>query len=353
MARLKVSMSLLLTARQKRILLIPLILLLALSLTAFGCPRPVVEEPVQPAPELVDPLDEPIEPMFITIGTGGVGGVYFPLGGGMAKIITAEIPELTATAEVTGASVANVRFIHAGEMELGFTMSCVAWDAHHGTGAFKGEHLHTLRGLFNLYPSFHHWVTLAHLPIHSVADVVGKRISIGSPGSGTEVQATAVIKALGYTLADFKISRLSFVENVTALRDGVIDVGVWTGGAGIASIIDIATTHDIRIIPFSREELARIFEVLPYYPQGVLPAGTYPGVDIDVPMPTVGNLIVVHQDLPYRVAYEILSSIFDNLDVLRGIHVAAYFIALETGPLTAIPLHPGAERFFRDRGVIP
>jgi TRAP transporter TAXI family solute receptor len=331
--------------------MIPLALLLAMSLMAFGCPPPRVVDPVEPPEVPVDPLDEPLEEMFLSIGTGGVGGIYYVYGGGMAKVITEHVPELTATAEVTGASVANVRFIHAGEMELGFSMACVAWDAHHGTGAFKGEHLYSLRGLFYLYPSFHHWVTLAGSGIYSVADVVGRSISIGSPGSGTEVQATAVIEALGYTLADFDIHRLSFAENVVALRDGVIDVGVWTVGAGAASIIDIATTHDIRIIPFSPEELATIYEAHPIYPGGMLPAGTYRGVG-DVPLPTVPNIIVVHEDLPYRVAYEILRAVFDNLDYLRVVHVAAHHTTLEAGPVTGIPLHPGAERFFRDRGVL-
>lgn len=338
---------------KKRILLIPLALLLAMSLMTFGCPTEEVKDPViDPIVDpIVDPLEEPLEEMFLTIGTGGVGGIYFPYGGGMAELISDIVPELTATAEVTGASVVNVRFVSAGDVDLGLTMACVAWDAHHGTGRFEGEHLYSLRGLFAMYPSFHHWVTLAGSGIYSVADVVGRSISIGSPGSGTEVQATAIIEALGFTHDDFDIHRLSFAENVVALRDGVIDVGVWTVGAGTASIIDIATTHDIRIIPFSPEELARIFEAHPTYPAGILPAGTYPGVP-DVPLPTVPNIVVVHEDLPYRAVYEILTAIFDNLDDLRAIHAAAYATTLETGPVTGIPLHPGAERFFRDRGVL-
>ncbi|MCL0091180.1 TAXI family TRAP transporter solute-binding subunit [Dehalococcoidia bacterium] len=336
---------------KKRILLIPLILLLAMSLTAMGCP-PVPEEVVQPAPAPVDPLEEAIIPMALSIGTGGVGGIYFPYGGGVAEIITDHVPGLTATAEVTGASVANVRLLMAGEIELGMATAGVVYTAFHGKGPFVGEEMPALRALFHPYPSFFHLVTLEGSGIYSVADMVGRRISIGAPGSGTEVMTVDVLTALGYSLDDFIVSRLSFAEQVTALRDGVIDVGAWQVGFPTSSIIDLATTHDIRIIPLSPEEQAKVIAAHPYYHADAVPAGGYRGVDEPVPTVGVGNLFVVHEDMQYRAVYEILKAVYENLDFLRKVHVAAELTRLETGAISPIPLHPGAERFFRDRGII-
>ena len=336
---------------KKRILLIPLILLLAMSLTAMGCP-PEPEEVVQPAPAPVDPLEEAIIPMALSIATGGVGGVYFPYGGGVAEIITDHVPGLTATAEVTGASVANVRLVNAGEVEIGHTQSDIAYRAFHGKGVFEGEDFTALRALFFTHPSFYHLITLADSGIYSIADIVGRRISIGAPGSGTEVTTTDVLTALGHSLDDFIVSRLSFAEQVTALRDGVIDVGAFLGGFPMSSVIDIATTHDIRIIPFSPEEQAKVLAAHPYYYADAVPAGGYRGIDEPVPTIGVGNIYVVHKDMQYRAVYEILRAVFENLDFLRKVHVAAEWTRLETGPMSPIPLHPGAERFFRDRGII-
>jgi len=337
---------------KKRILLIPLALLLAISLVAIGCPppRPVVEPvPVDP---VVDPLEAPIVPMALSIGTGGVGGIFFPYGGGVAEIITDHVPGLTATAEVTGASVANVRMVIAGEVEIGHTTTDVAWEAFTGVGGFVGEDLTALRGLFHTYPSYFYLVTLADSGIDSIADIVGKRISTGAPGSATEVATVKVLTTLGYSMDQFVVSRLSFAENVTALRDRVIDVGAWIVGFPTSSIIDLATTHDIRIIPLNPEEQAKVIAAHHYYHADAVPAGGYRGIDVPVPTIGVGNIYVVHKDMQYRAVYEILRAVFGNLDFLRRVHVAANLTTLETGAISPIPLHEGAKRFFRDRGII-
>ena len=319
---------------KKRILCIPLILLLAMSLTAIGCPR-------------VDPV------VHLSIGTGGVGGIYFPYGGGLADIITDHVQGVEATAEVTGASVANVRLLIAGEIELGMATAGIVYTAFHGTGVFEGEEMPALRTLFHPYPSFFRIVTLKDSGIYSVADLVGRTVSTGSPGSGTEVMAVDVFTALGICVeTDISVSRLSFAENVTALRDGVIDAGVWQVGFPTASIIDLATTHDIRIIPLSAEEMATVVAAHPYYHPDAVPGGVYRLVDEPVPTLGVGNLFVVHEDMCADLVYDILKTVFDNLDFLRLVHVAAELTKLETGAISPIPLHPGAERFFRDRGII-
>jgi len=290
--------------------------------------------------------------MAISLGTGGTGGIYYPYGGGVAEIITKHVPDLTCTAEVTAASVANVRMVHTGELQMGEIMNDVGWEAYNGAGRFEGEKLADVRALFQMYP--HHWyfVTLEKSPIYTIEDMVGKRVSSGAPGSGTEYQFTNMITALGYTQDDFKISRLSFSENVTALRDGTIDVGSWSVGSPVSSVLELSMTHDIRIIPFSPEEQEKIVTDFPFYFKGDIPGGIYRGVDEVVPSVCVGNIIVVREDMQYRAAYEIVKAVFGNLDYLRMVHAAAEGTTLELGPVVPIPLHPGAERYFKDKGVL-
>ncbi len=248
--------------------------------------------------------------------------------------------------------MANTRLVNAGKVEIGHSTNCIAFAAFKGVGIFEGEEMPALRALFYLYPSHTYLITLADSGIYSIADIVGRRISTGAPGSGTEVIIVNILTALGYSMDDFVVSRLSFAENVTALRDGVIDVGGWVGGLPIASIIDLATTHDIRIIPLSPEELAKVIATHPYYHADAVPAGAYRGVDEPVPTIGIGNIYVVREEMQFRAVYEILKAVFENLDFLRMVHVAAYQTTLETGAISAIPLHDGAKRFFRDRGII-
>ncbi len=367
---------------KKKILLIPLALLLVMSLVVAGCAGPAgpagppgpagpagpagppgpaagVPAPPPPAPAPAPapppappgPLEVPIEPLSLSIGTGGVGGTYYPLGGGMAVIITKYVPGLFATAESTGASVANVRMVDSGEMLMAMTQNDVAYEAYYEEGRFVGEKLDIV-GLFRMHPEYAHLVTLADSPINSIADMVGKRVSSGAPGSGTEMIFTNMITALGYTSDDFEISRLSFAENVAALKDGTIDVGFWVAGPPTSSVIDIATTHDIRIIPLSPEEQETVVAAFPYYTAGDLAKGLYRGVDEPVPTLYLAAAMVTHPDMQYRAAYEITKAIFEHIDYLRTIHVAAKQITLADAPKVAIPLHPGAEQFYKDVGVL-
>jgi TRAP transporter TAXI family solute receptor len=338
----------------KRGILFIMVLIIVFGLTVACPPRPAPVVPPDPVKPL-DPLEEELRPMLLSIGTGGVGGIFFPLGGGVAEVINRNIPGLRATAEVTAGSVANMRMVQRGDMELALSMDDVTWAAYHGKGVFAAEgKLDNLRALFQMYPNYFQIVTLRDLPIYSMADLRGRRVSIGAPASGTAVKFTSLITALGMTLDDFKVSRLSFAEQVTALRDGTIDVGSWSVGLGAASIIDIATTHDIRIIPVSPAEQKKISAAHPFYFAGIIPRGTYRGIDADVSVMYVGNTMIAHKDVQYRAAYEIVRAVFDpeNLAFLRTVHRVAEETVLERAAMVPIPLHPGAERFFREKGVL-
>lgn len=190
---------------------------------------------------------------FISIGTGGTGGIYYPYGGGVAEIWSKNIKGIKAVAEVTGASVENVKLAHKGETVIGEVMGDVAVAGYKGLSKFKGKK-HNILTLSIMYPNLLQVVALKKSGITNIAEVQGKNISTGSPGSGTNFMAEAVLKALDIPLSSFKDSRLSFTESANALRDNTIKVGVWSVGPGTSSILDLSTTHDINILSFTPEQ---------------------------------------------------------------------------------------------------
>ena len=184
---------------------------------------------------------------FISLGTGGTGGIYYPYGGGVAEIWSKYVDGIKAVAEVTGASVENVKLAHKGETVIGEVMGDVAAAGFTGGGKFKGKK-HDILTMAVMYPNLLQVVTLKGSGITNLEQVAGKRVSTGSPGSGTNFMSEAVLKAIGVDLKSFRDSRLSFTETANALRDGTIDVGFWSVGPGTSSILDLATTHDIQIL---------------------------------------------------------------------------------------------------------
>ena len=288
----------------------------------------------------------------ITIGSCGTGGGYFVYGGGLADLITNYVPNARATAQVTGCSVANIRLLAQKEIDIAFLMGDVAWESFSGTGRFKGEKIDGTRAIFAMYPDFWTWVTLKDKPIQSFSDMLGKKVSSGSPGSGVEYMFNNLTKALGHDSKDFKITRLSFAEQVNSLKDGVIDVGSWSTALGTSSIIDLATTHPIRIIELTKAEIKKVTSMYPFYFEGEVPAGVYKGVEEPIRTLYTPNIAVVNKDLPEDLVYEIVKAVFENIEDLRKVHPCAAATTLENAPNVPIPLHPGAERYFKERGVL-
>jgi len=288
----------------------------------------------------------------ISIASCGTGGGYYVYAGGLADLINKHVPGVKATAEVTGCSVANVRLVAQKEAAIGFLMGDVAWESFNGAGRFKGEKIDSIRAIFAMYPDWWTWITTQDTNIKSVSDMVGKKVSSGSPGSGVEYMFNNLISALGYKPKDFKISRLSFADQVNALKDKVIDVGSWSTAMGTSSIIDLATTHPIRIIPLSEEEIKKITGKYSFYFRGKIPAGAYPGVEKAVPTIYTPNIAVVHKDLSEELVYEIVKAIFENIEELQKVHPCAVDTTLENAPNVPVPLHPGAEKYFREKGVL-
>ena len=290
----------------------------------------------------------------LSIATGGTGGVYYPLGGGMANVISKYIPYTEATAEVTTASVDNCRLLGAGKGELALIMADTGWDAYQGKAQFKEKI--PLRTVAVLYPNNMHIVTMEGKGIEKVTDLKGKRVSTGAPGSGTEVMALRVIEAFGLDpTKDMTRDKLGVSESAGALKDRKIDAFFWVGGLPTAAVTDFGATPGIKIklighvdaVPKMRETYG------PIYVKGVIPAKTYPGQAVDVPIAVVWNLLVCHENMKGDIVYDIVKTLFDHKPELIASHREASSLALEhqAGGASPIPVHPGAIRYYAEKGV--
>ena len=288
---------------------------------------------------------------FVSIGTGGTGGIYYPYGGGVAEIWSKYVPGVKAVAEVTGASVENVKLAHKGETVVGEVMGDVAVAGFKGTSKFKGKK-HDILGMAIMYPNLLQIVTLKSSGITNIEQVKGRSISTGSPGSGTNFMAEAVLKALGINKGDYKDSRLSFTESANALRDGTIEVGVWSVGPGTSSILDLATTHDIHIIGFTDAQVKKILAANATYSAVDLSGGVYRGVDKAVPTIGVWNVMICQASLKVDLVYNLAKALYEHNDYLLKIHPSAAYTTPENAvKYSPIPLHPGTIKYLKEKGV--
>ncbi len=289
---------------------------------------------------------------FISIATGGTAGVYYPLGGGMAELINEHVDNVNATAEVSGASVENVRLIQNQEVEFALVQNDISFYAKNGTEMFDGDPLDDLRGVALLYPEIIQIVTLEGNDIDSVYDFEGKRIAVGAPGSGTEANARQIIEAHGLTYDDMTIDYLSFAEAVDQLRDGHVDAAFITAGIPTSAIMDLAATNDAKVLEIEEDIIAQLQEDYPFYTSIDIPGGTYSGIDEDITTVTVLAMIIANQAADEDMVYNVTAAIFDNLDRLAETHARGGDVSLETA-LDGMPIemHPGAQRYFDEQGM--
>lgn len=291
----------------------------------------------------------------LSIVTGGTGGVYFILGGGLAKLISLNIPGVEATAEVTSASVDNMRLIGAKRADIAMTLADTAFDAFKGQEAFRGSPVPAVT-LTPLYNNFNHLVTIEGSGINTIADLRGKRVSVGSPGSGTEVTALRLIEAAGLDPdRDFRSKdRLGIAPSVDALRDRKIDAFFWSGGLPTSAVLDLATTPGLRIklIPLDSllPTLQRKYGTL--YFRATIAKEYYLGLPANVPTVGTVNLLVVHRDFDADLAYQITRLMYEKRPELAQVHPEAANITLVgVAGRSPLPFHPGAARYFRERGA--
>jgi uncharacterized protein len=289
---------------------------------------------------------------FISIGTGGTGGVYYPYGGGVAEIWTRHVKGVRAVAEVTGASVENVKLCDKGETLFSAIMSDVAYQAYNGIGKFEGKPQKIL-GMFAMYPNVFHVVSLKKSGINSIPGLKGRKVSAGAPGSGTEFMTNLVVQeALGIPYSSFNVFRLSFTETANALKDNSIDVGIWCVAPPTSSIMDLSTTHEMDVIAFTPEEIRKITEKYPFYSGYRLPAGIYRGQNTEVLTPSVWNTFICNADLEEEFVYNLTKAVFEHQAYLTDIHPFGKYTTPENAvEHSVIPLHPGAIKYLKEKGV--
>ncbi len=289
----------------------------------------------------------------ISIGTAQIGGVWYPLGGTMANVISKHLPGVGASAEVTNGAVDNAKFLAAGKIELAIISSHVGYDAYMGKGAFKEKI--PLRILAPLNRDVTYIVCLEGKGINSVKDLKGKRVSTGVPASSGEIMTLKILEAYGIDPnKDIKRERLSASEAAGSLKDGKIDAFFWTGGIPGATILDLAVTPGIRIKLIDHGEIVpKVVEKYgPLYLKVVLPAKTYRGIDYDVSTLGQSNLLVSHMKMDEKLAYGIVKVLLENKDELVAGHKAAEEIKLENAEVVSpFPYHPGAIKYYKEKGL--
>jgi TRAP transporter TAXI family solute receptor len=291
----------------------------------------------------------------IAIATGGTGGVYYPLGGGMANVLTKYVPGYAATARVTGGSVDNLKLIGSQQSEVALVMVDAALDALKGEDKFKGNPVE-VRTLMVLYPNRMHVVSVEGRGVEKMSDLKGKRVSTGSPGSATEVMAFRVIEAAGLDKdKDMRRERLGVAESTNAIKDGKIDAYFWVGGLPTAAVTDLGATPGTKIKLIDHTEVVDSMNKKygNLYTTGIIPAKTYPGQDKDNAITIVQNILVANAKMPDKVAYDIVKTFIEKRDELVAVHGEAKAIALENQieKNSPIPWHPGAVKYLNEKGV--
>jgi uncharacterized protein len=290
---------------------------------------------------------------FVNILTGGTSGVYYPLGVALSQVYAKAIPEAKSSVQATKASVENLNLLQAGRGEIAFTLADALSDAWKGNedAGFKTP-LKKLRGVSGIYPNYIQIVASAESGIKTLADLKGKRISVGAAKSGTELNARAILKAAGLTYQDFaKVEYLPFGESVELIKNRQLDVTLQSAGLGVSSIRDLATSQKIVVVAIPPDVIAKVGD--PAYQAGVIPANTYDGQTQDTPTAVIPNFLVTHDGVSADLVYKMTKALYDNLDALAAAHNAAKGIRLADAVKgMPVPLHPGAERFYKEKGLV-
>lgn len=284
---------------------------------------------------------------FINIATGGTSGTYYPLGGAMADIFSRNIEGVNASAQSTGASVANVNMLRNNEAQVAFVQNDIAYYAVNGVEMFEGSQYDGLRGLATLYPETVQIITLADKNINSIADLKGKRVAVGAPGSGTEANARQILGAAGITYDDITVQYLSFGEAASNLKDGNVDAAFVTAGFPTAAVQDIAASRNVKLISLTDDIIASLTAGYPFYVETIIPSGTYPNQGEDVKAVSVMAMLAVSGDLDEELVYNMLDVLYSHTDRLAAAHPVGEQIKKETATAgMSIELHPGAQKFF-------
>jgi hypothetical protein len=288
---------------------------------------------------------------FLSIATGGTAGTYYPVGGGIADVVSRNAENLQVTAETGNASAANLNLIGTHQIEVALVQNDVAYWAWKGQNMFSNP-FPNVRAIASLYPEHVHLITLKKTGIKEFMDIKGKRVSVGAPGSGVEADVRSIFEVAGLKYEDMSTDFLDFNNTTQRFKDGQLDAGFVVAGYPVASIMDLATMHDINLVNFDDEFLKKLEAQFPYFAADVIPAGTYKGVDQDVKTPAVMAMIVCDGDLPEETIYEFTKALWDNIDELYKVHSKAQLVTLDTALVgISVPVHPGAAKYYAEKGL--
>lgn len=293
---------------------------------------------------------------LVTIASGWVVGVYYPLAGAMSRIAyNAKDLNIRATVESSGASVANAQLIGSGDADFALLQNDIAYYAHQGTtlAAFQGKPVKGMGGIFTIYPELVHVVAAQASGIKGIRDLKGKRVVLGPQGSGTEQNALQLLEVHGLREADLgKAERIDAAAAADQLKDGRVDAAFFTTGMGSAVIIDTFISGKAMLVPVEATEGEALRKKYPFYTLEKVPANTYKGQEREVTTPAVMAMMVARSELPEDLVYRFTKAIFDNLGQFHAAHAAAKHLTVATALNgMPIPLHPGAQRFFREKGI--
>jgi len=296
------------------------------------------------------------EQKFISIGTGGVTGVYYPTGGAVCRLVNKDRKDhgIRCSVESTGGSVYNINTVRAGELEFGVAQSDWQYHAFKGTSKFEEQGpFDKERAVFSIHPEPFTLIVQKGSGIAKFEDLKGKKVNVGNPGSGQRATTEVVMEAFGMKMEDFALAaELKGSEMAQALCDGKIDAMIYTIGHPAAAITEAATTCDVELVDVTGEPIDKLVADNPYYREAVIPAGTYKGTDKDVTTFGVGATLISSADVADDVVYVLVKAVFDNFDDFKKLHPA--FANLKEAEMIkdglSAPLHPGAEKYYKERG---
>lgn len=315
----------------KRLRILSLLAIVLLLLAIMGCGRS--------------------EKRFFSIATGGTGGTYYPIGGALAQIVSQHVPGVSAAAPTGNASKANCNLIRSHEIESALTQNNVAYWAYKGTEFFEEQGpAENLRAIASLYPEVIQIVARKSENINSIADLKGKRVVVGAPGSGTEIDARRILTAHGITYDDIDEDFLDFSGATQRLKDNQADAAFQTAGYPTSSIIDLSATADIVLVPIEEDMIDILIDENKYYTKAVIPSGTYKGIDVDVPTVSLMAIWAVDADQPTDLIYQITKTLWEHRVELERVHDKCKEITFDTAlDGIGVPLHPGAEKYYKEK----
>lgn len=285
---------------------------------------------------------------FLNIATGGTAGTYYPLGGALAELLNQNIKGMNASAQSTGASVANVNMLKDGSVDIAFIQNDIAYYAANGKEMFKDNKVENIRGIAALYPETVQFVTTADKGIKSIADLKDKKVAVGASGSGAEANARQILGAYGLTYDDIDVQYLSFGEAADALKDGNVDVGVVVAGFPTAAIQDLAANKSAALVNIDAEHVDKLKKQYPYFTEITVPKGTYPGQEEDVSTVAVKCVIVTTDKLSDDLGEQIVKAIYEHLDRMKAAHAVGKYITKDTAlEGMSIKMNAGAEKYLK------